>query len=136
MAAETNTKTEPAEPEEDEEDEEELIGGIFRAVTAKNAAQLLGDKRSRRIVYLYKDSEGLGPVAQFAVQLERSMQVEPLLLDTKNEEDMAAVMAYFQEYNPKTVPQIEKEIPEKSFLLMNKYNDIWFWKQELMEAIY
>lgn len=64
------------------------------------------------------------------------MQAEPLLLDTKNEEDMKAVMAFFQEYNPKTVPQIEKEIPEKSFLLMNKFNDIWFWKQELMDAIY
>ena len=64
------------------------------------------------------------------------MDVEPLLLDCKNEADMEAVMAFFKEFNPKTLPQIEKEIPVKSFLLMNKFNDIWFWPQELMEAIY
>ena len=63
------------------------------------------------------------------------MQVEPLLLDCGNEEDVAAVMAFFQEFNPKAVPQIEKEIPEKAFLLINKYNDIWFWPSALMEAI-
>lgn len=55
------------------------------------------------------------------------MDVEPLLLDCKNEADMEAVMAFFKEFNPKTLPQIEKEIPVKSFLLMNKFNDIWFW---------
>ena len=64
------------------------------------------------------------------------MQVEPLLLDCQNEEDMAAVMAFFNEFNPKIVPQIAKEIPEKAFLLMNKFNDIWFWPLQLMEAIY
>jgi len=55
------------------------------------------------------------------------MGVEPLLLDTKNEEDMAAVKAFFKEFNPATLPQINKEIPEKAFLLMNRYNDLWFW---------
>ena len=98
----SNGTTEQEEAADD--DEEELIGGVFRAITAKNADELLGDKKNIRIVYLYKDSEGIGPVAQFAVQLNRSMQVEPLLLDTKNEEDMAAVMAFFKEFNPKTVP--------------------------------
>lgn len=53
--------------------------------------------------------------------------MEPLLLDTKNEEDMAAVKAFFKEFNPATLPQINKEIPEKAFLLMNRYNDLWFW---------
>ena len=47
-----------------------------------------------------------------------------------------AFMAFFKDFNPKTVPQIEKEIPEKAFLLMNKYNDIWFWPDQLMQAIY
>lgn len=88
------------------------------------------------MIYLYKDKEGLGKVAHFAMQLERSMGVEPLLLDTKNEADIAAVMAFFENFNPNTVPQITKEIPEKAFLLMNKFNDIWFWPFELMEAIY
>lgn len=64
------------------------------------------------------------------------MDVEPILLDTKNKEDMAAFMAFYKDFNPNAVPQIEKSIPEKSFLLMNKYNDIWFWGQDLMEAIY
>jgi len=32
------------------------------------------------------------------------MQAEPLLLDTGNEEDMAAVISFFKEFNPKTVP--------------------------------
>ena len=64
------------------------------------------------------------------------MQVEPLLLDCGNEEDMEAVMNFFLQFNPKIVPQIAKEIPEKSFLLMNKFNDIWFWPMQLMEAIY
>ena len=64
------------------------------------------------------------------------MQVEPFLLDCGNEQDLEAVMAFFKEFNPKTVPQIEKEIPEKAFLLMNKYNDIWFWPDQLMQAIY
>ena len=68
--------------------------------------------------------------------MERSMQVEPLLLDCGNESDMAAVMAFFKDFNAKAVPQIEKEIPEKAFLLMNRYNDIWFWHEQLMDAIY
>ena len=32
------------------------------------------------------------------------MQVEPFLLDCGNEQDMEAVMAFFKEFNPKTVP--------------------------------
>lgn len=109
---------------------------MFKELTAKNVSQLLGEERNRRMIYLYKSKEGLTQTIQFATQLQRSMQVEPLLLDCGNEQDMEAFMAYFKELNPKTVPQIEKEIPEKSFLLMNKYNDIWFWPQQLMEAIY
>lgn len=81
-----------------------MIGGVFREVTAKNAAKLLGDQRTRRIIYLYKDKEKLGEVAHFAVQLQRSMGAEPLLLDTKNEQDMAAVMEFFEGFNPNTVP--------------------------------
>ena len=88
------------------------------------------------MIYLYKDKEGLKETTQFAMQMQRSMQVEPLLLDCANDADMDAVIAFFQSFNPKIVPQIEKEIPEKAFLLMNKYNDIWFWPQELMQAIY
>ena len=38
------------------------------------------------------------------MQLQRSMGVEPLLLDTKNEADMEAVMAFFESFNPNTVP--------------------------------
>ena len=109
---------------------------MFREITAKNAEALLGDSKTRRMIYLYKDKENLGEVAQFAVQLNRSMQVEPMLLDCGNEEDLAAVMAFFKKFNPKIVPTIEKEIPERAFLLMNKFNDIWFWPMKLMEAIY
>ena len=50
-----------------------------------------------------------------------------MLLDCENETDMQAVMNFFTEFNPKIVSTIEKEIPQKDFLLMNKYNDIWFW---------
>ena len=55
------------ESEKVEEEEEELIGGIFREITAKNCAKYLGDSRTRRMIYLYKTQEGLGQVAQFAV---------------------------------------------------------------------
>ena len=44
---------------------------------------------------MYKDREGLDAIAKFAGQMEGSMQVEPLLLDCGNEEDVAAVMAFF-----------------------------------------
>ena len=46
----------------EEEKEKELIGGIFRELTAKNAVKLLGEQRNRRMIYLYKSKEGLGPV--------------------------------------------------------------------------
>jgi len=58
------TANQKDDPQDDQVDpEEELIGGVFREVTAKNVAKLLGDQRSRRMIYLYKDKEGLGQVA-------------------------------------------------------------------------
>ena len=45
------------------DENEELIGGIFREITAKNAANLLGERKNRRMIYLYKDKENIGQVA-------------------------------------------------------------------------
>ena len=47
------------------------------------------------MIYLYKDKEGLKETTQFAMQMQRSMQVEPLLLDCANDADMDAVIAFF-----------------------------------------
>ena len=96
-AEEKEEEKKPADATEQEgSEEDELVGGVFKMITAKNASELLS-QQSKRIIYLYKDSEGIGPVAQFAMQLARSMQVEPLLLDCKNEGDMAAVMEHFKQ---------------------------------------
>mmetsp|Transcript_28322 Transcript_28322/g.37809 ORF Transcript_28322/g.37809 Transcript_28322/m.37809 type:complete len:105 (-) Transcript_28322:1827-2141(-) len=67
--AEAGEKSEESKPKDapEEEEEEELIGGVFREITGKNAAALLGDQRTRRMIYLYKDKENLGQVAHFAV---------------------------------------------------------------------
>ena len=65
------------------------------------------------------------------------MLVEPLILDCENEKNVAGFMNFFKEINPKAFATVEKEIQsDKAFLLMNKYNDFWFWPKDLMETIY
>lgn len=56
------------------------------------------------MLYLYKGKDGLAQVIQFAEQLQRSMQVDPLLLDVANEQDLQAVMDFFRGFNAKAVP--------------------------------
>ena len=102
------------EPEQ-EEQEEELVGGVFRMLTAKNVEQLLKDEKKSRFVYFYRGDENeIGPVAAFAQKMTKGMGTDAIILDCDNEDgaDKEAVIDYLKRRNPKTAEKVQQQFDE------------------------
>ena len=124
---------------EDEIDEDALVGGVFRMLTAKNVETILKDEQKSRFVYFYRgDEKEIGPVAAFAEKMTKGMGTEAIILDCENNggADKDAVLEYLKKRNPKTVDKVTEQFDTNQFLLLNKYDDIWFWQRELMQNLY
>ena len=102
-------------------------------LTAKNAEQVLKDQKNSRFLYFYRGDENeIGPVADFALRMYRAMGTEAVILDCENKEDKEAVLEILKRRNPKTVDKVPVQFEENQFLLLNKFDDIWFWQRDLM----
>ena len=108
-------------------------------LTAENVEQIMKDEKKSRFVYFYRGDENeIGPVAAFAQKMAKGMGTDAIILDCdqKDGADRTAVIDYLKRRNPKTADKVEKQFEENQFLLMNKYDDIWFWQRELMANLY
>ena len=108
-------------------------------LTAKNVEQLLKDEKKSRFVYFYRGDENeIGPVAAFAQKMTKGMGTDAIILDCDNDDgaDKEAVIEYLKRRNPKTAEKVQQQFDENQFLLLNKYDDIWFWQRELMANLY
>ena len=108
-------------------------------LTEKNVEQILRDERKSRFVYFYRGNESeIGPVAEFAQKMAKGMGTEAIILDCNHNDgaDKKAALDYLIKRNPKTVERVQKQFEENQFLLLNKYDDIWFWQLELMRNLY
>ena len=63
------------------------------------------------------------------------MNCEPVILDCDNKDDLATVLAILKNRNAQTAETIPKQMIENEFLIVNKFDDIWFWRKDLMQNI-
>lgn len=62
------------------------------------------------------------------------MGVKPILIDMKTEGQ--AFLDYLKKRNTKTMDHVQEQIETNSFLLVNKFDDIWFWELNLINYFF
>ena len=73
---------ESVKAEVQEEEEEELVGGVFKMLTAENVEKIMKDEKTSRFVYFYRGDENeIGPVAAFAQKMAKGMGTEAIIID-------------------------------------------------------
>ena len=105
-------------------------------LTPKNAEEILRHPKRGQFIYFYRGDENeIGPVAEFSDQVSRAMDCDAVIVDCTIKEDLAAVKSILQSRNKATAESIPQQIEENEFLLVNRYDDIWFWHKDLMQNI-
>ena len=105
-------------------------------LTQKNAEEILRHPKKGQFIYFYRGNENeIGPVAEFADKVSQAMNCEAVILDCENKDDVATVVAILKNRNAQTAETIPKQMTENEFLIVNKFDDIWFWRKDLMQNI-
>ena len=63
------------------------------------------------------------------------MNCDAVILDCEDKDDLATVVAILKNRNMQTAETIPKQMVENEFLIVNKFDDIWFWRKDLMQNI-
>ena len=68
--------------------------------------------------------------------MAKEMGTQPLILICQSESDRKALEEYLKNRNPKSAKQVPQKMESSTFLLMNKFDDIWFWPLELTQNMF
>lgn len=62
------------------------------------------------------------------------MKVQPMIIDVRTEAGQTMLM-FLQKRNIKMADRVKTQIEQNSFLLINGFEDIWYWPIDLVRGL-
>ena len=111
---------------------------IFTKLSSENASKLFESTDRGKIFYLYRgDSNERMTVVQFIMQMHDSgLPAQPILVDCQPIEgaenpSLSAFRDVYLQRFPSRGKDIEKFLSENILAISNKFQDTWFWGNDI-----